>query len=190
MLLLRSAGGMLTLYYDRGAPLYPSVAGAMYHAAGLADAGYEIVDTHTPGVTRAMELWFALQVPEIRVFLWPAIDRHGDLDIRRAMRLMIGAHPADDGIPSMQALAERARLVRAWQQFLECVPLVLAPVSTPAGLPAWLRRAGPAWRHACRGTSPGSGVARAQSTIVAFDTRRRVRPRQNSRRETTNSPNS
>ena len=100
MLLLRSAGSMLTLYYDRGAPLYPSVAEAMYHAAGwLADAGYEVVDTHTPGVTRAMELWFALQMPEIRVFLWRAIDRHGDLDIRRAMRLMIDAHPAADGIP-------------------------------------------------------------------------------------------
>ncbi len=114
-----------------GARLHPSVSEAMHHAAGwLADAGYEIVDTPTPGFTRAMELWFALQMPEIRVFLWPAIDRYGDLGIRRAMRLMLDAHPAEDGIPYMKALAERMRLVRAWHQFLEQVPLVLAPVCT------------------------------------------------------------
>ena len=77
-----------------------------------------------------MELWFAMQMPEIRVFLWPAIEQYGDLGIRRAMRLMLDAHPADDGIPYMKALAERARLVRAWQQFLARVPLVLTPVCT------------------------------------------------------------
>ena len=114
-----------------GARLHPSVADALQQAADwLAEAGYEIVDTPTPGFTRAMELWFALQMPEIRVFLWPAIDRYGDLGIRRAMRLMLDAHPAEDGIPYMKALAERARLVRAWRQFLDQVPLVLAPVCT------------------------------------------------------------
>jgi amidase len=114
-----------------GVPLHPSVADAMRRAADwLAEAGYEIVDTPTPGFTRAMELWFALQMPEIRVFLWPAIDRYGDLGIRRAMRLMLDAHPAEDGIAYMKALAERARLVRVWQQFLDQVPLVLAPVCT------------------------------------------------------------
>ena len=114
-----------------GPRLHPSVAEAMHQAAGwLAEAGYEIVDTPTPGFTRAMELWFALQIPEIRVFLWPAIAQYGDLGIQRAMRLMLDAHPAEDGIPYMKALAERARLVRAWQQFLDQVPLVLAPVCT------------------------------------------------------------
>jgi len=114
-----------------GARLHPSVSGALHVAAGwLAEAGYEIVDAPTPGFTRAMELWFAMQMPEIRAFLWPAIDRYGDLGIRRATRLMLDAHPAEDGIPYMKALAERARVVRAWQQFLDQVPLVLAPVCT------------------------------------------------------------
>ena len=112
-----------------GARLHPSVADALERAAGwLAEAGYEIVDTATPGFTRAMELWFAMQMPEIRVFLWPAIEQFGDLGIRRAMRLMLDAHPAEDGVPYMKALAERARVVRQWQQFFERVPLVLAPV--------------------------------------------------------------
>jgi amidase len=114
-----------------GARLHPAVAEAMRLAAGwLTDAGYEIVDDATPGFSRPMELWFAMQVPEIRTFLWPAIEQYGDLGIRRAIRLMFEALPADDGLPYMKALAERARVVREWQQFFDRVPLVLAPVCT------------------------------------------------------------
>jgi len=114
-----------------GERLHPSVAQAMQQAADwLADAGYEIVDAPTPGFTRAMELWFAVQMPEIREFLWPAIAQHGDAGIRRAMGLMLEAFPADAGVPYMRALAERARVVRDWQRFFEQVPLVLAPVCT------------------------------------------------------------
>jgi amidase len=114
-----------------GAALHPSVAEAMRQAAQwLAEAGYEVVDEATPGFTRAMELWFAMQMPEIRAFMWPAIEQYGDLGIRRAMGLMLEAFPADDGIPYMKALAERTRVVRQWQQFLARVPLVLAPVCT------------------------------------------------------------
>jgi amidase len=71
-----------------------------------------------------------MQVPEIRTFLWPAIEQYGDLGIRRAIRLMFEALPADDGLPYMKALAERARVVRDWQRFFDRVPLVLAPVCT------------------------------------------------------------
>ncbi|MCC6991154.1 MAG: amidase [Acidobacteria bacterium] len=112
-----------------GVPLHPAVEAAVHQAAAwLAEAGYEIVDTPTPGFTRAMALWFAMQMPEIRVFLWPAIQQFGDLGIRRAMGLMLDAHPAADGEPYMKALADRAGEVRKWQRFLDEVPLVLTPV--------------------------------------------------------------
>jgi amidase len=114
-----------------GQLLHPTVAASMRRAAEwLADAGYEIVDVPTPGFTRAMELWFAAEVPEIRHFMWPAIEQYGDLGIKRAIRLMFEAYPGDDGLPYMTALAERARVVREWQRFFERVPLVLAPVCT------------------------------------------------------------
>ena len=114
-----------------GARVHPAVAGALRQAAeSLADAGYEIVDARTPGFTRAMELWFAMQMPEIRVYLWPLLDQYADGGIRRAMGLMLEAYPAADGIPYMKALAERARVVRDWHRFFERVPLVLAPVCT------------------------------------------------------------
>jgi amidase len=62
--------------------------------------------------------------------MWPAIEQYGDLGIRRAIGLMLEAFPAADAIPYMKALAERARVVREWQRFLDRVPLVLAPVCT------------------------------------------------------------
>ena len=114
-----------------GARLHPTVSDALHRAAGwLADAGYEIVDTRTPGFTRAAELWFAMQVPEIRAYMWPFIEEHGDDGIRRAVGFMLDSLPAADGLPYMKALAERARLVRQWQRFFETTPLVLAAVCT------------------------------------------------------------
>ncbi|MCC7177384.1 MAG: amidase family protein [Acidobacteria bacterium] len=114
-----------------GARLHPTVADALHKAAGwLADAGYEIVEAKTPGFTRAMELWLAMQMPEIRQYLWPVIEQYGDAGINRAMGLMIDAWPEEDGVAYMKALAERARVVREWQRFFERVPLVLAPVCT------------------------------------------------------------
>ncbi len=60
-----------------GQALHPTVAQAMRQAADwLAEAGYEIVDERTPGFTRPMELWYAMQLPEIRAFLSPAIEQY------------------------------------------------------------------------------------------------------------------
>lgn len=112
-------------------PLHPTVAQALRDAARwLSEAGYEIVDEPTPGFTRPMELWYAMQLPEIRVFLQPAMEKYGDAGIRRAMDLVFEAFTAGDGAPYMKAMAERARWARLWQQFLDRVPLVLAPVCT------------------------------------------------------------
>ena len=71
-----------------------------------------------------------MQLPELRVFMLPAIEQYGDLGIKRAIRLMLEAHPGRRRPAYMKALAERARVVRDWQRFFETVPLVLAPVCT------------------------------------------------------------
>jgi amidase len=113
-----------------GARLHPSVAEALDRAAEwLADAGYEIVDVRTPGFTRAMELWSAMQMPEIRTFFEPVLQEYGDAGIKQAMALWMAGYPAD-GTAYMNALAERAHVAPQWQMFLARVPLVLAPVCT------------------------------------------------------------
>ena len=82
-----------------GERLHPSVAQALAQAATwLADAGYEIVDDTTPGFTRAAELWYAMQMPEIREFLWPAIAEHGD-DGNHSTRTPEYLSPATDWHP-------------------------------------------------------------------------------------------
>ncbi|HTM33972.1 MAG TPA: amidase family protein [Vicinamibacterales bacterium] len=114
-----------------GAKLHPTVTKALKQAAAwLADAGYEVVDERTPGFTSALDAWFGMQLPEIRLFMWPYIEKYGDEGIRRAMGLMLESRPAEAGEAYMKALANRAAVVRAWQQFFERVPLVLAPVCT------------------------------------------------------------
>ena len=114
-----------------GSKLHPHVSAAIANAARwLADAGYEIVDQRTPGFTRAQELWFEMQLPEFREYMLPPIEKEGDQGIRTAVRFMLENLPSRDALPYMNALAERARLVREWTAFLDRVPLVLAPVSS------------------------------------------------------------
>jgi len=114
-----------------GAKLHPHVAAALERAAHwLADAGYEIVDQATPGFTRAKELWFEMQVPEFREYMLPVIEKEGDAGIRTAVRFKLDNVPPSTPLAYMKALAERSRLVRDWTQFMERIPLVLAPISS------------------------------------------------------------
>jgi amidase len=114
-----------------GAKLHPHVADALERTARwLADAGYEIVDEPTPGFTRAKELWFEMQMPEFRDYMLPIIEKEGDTGIRTAVRFKLENVPPSTPLAYMKALAERSRLVREWTQFMERVPLVLAPVSS------------------------------------------------------------
>ena len=112
-----------------GVKLHPSVARALEQASvALADAGYEIVDERTPGFTRAKDLWFDMQMPEFRQYLLPLIEKEGDEGIRTAVRFMCDNVPPSDAVSHMKALAERTRLIREWNLFLDRVPLVLAPI--------------------------------------------------------------
>jgi amidase len=112
-----------------GVKLHPSVARALEQAcAALADAGYEIVGERTPGFTRAKELWFEIQMPEFRHYLLPLIEKEGDEGIRTAVRFMCDNIPPSDALSYMKSLAERTRLIREWNLFLDRVPLVLAPI--------------------------------------------------------------
>ena len=99
-------------------------------ANALADAGYEIVDEKTPGFARAFELWFEMLIPEFRRFMQADFERDGDDGIRTAMRFVLDNVPERDAESHLRALAERTRLVREWNLFLERTPLVLTPVWT------------------------------------------------------------
>ncbi|MEO8345276.1 MAG: amidase [Betaproteobacteria bacterium] len=114
-----------------GAAPSPPVAAALAQAAqALAEAGYEVVTTRTPGFTAAFELWFEMHIPEFRRFQQADFERDGDEGIRRAMQLMQENVPDMSPDDHLKALANRTRLIRDWYAFLERTPLVLAPVCT------------------------------------------------------------
>jgi amidase len=114
-----------------GAAPSPVIATALDQAArALAEAGYTIVDDKTPGFSQAAALWFDMLIPEFLEFMYPDIERYGDGGIRTAMRFMVDNVPRRSPTEHLKALAERARLIRTWQLFLEQTPLVLAPVCT------------------------------------------------------------
>ena len=112
-----------------GAALAPAIDRALTQATSwLTEAGYEIRDDASPGFTRAFELWFDLQMPEFAEFMQPQIEAHGDEGIRTAVRYMLANVAGRSPLPYMRALAERTRLVREWNRFMEDVPLVLTAV--------------------------------------------------------------
>jgi amidase len=112
-----------------GVPPTAPVMEAMKSAAkALADAGYEIVSARTPGFARAFELWFEMLVPEFRYFMQADFERDGDAGIRTAMRFMLDNVPERGEEAHLRSLAERTRLIRAWNLFFAHTPLVMAPV--------------------------------------------------------------
>jgi amidase len=114
-----------------GAAPSPAVAGALDRAArALAEAGYTVVEDRTPGFTRAAALWFDVFIPEFLEFMRADFERYGDEGIRTAMRYMADNAPDRDLAANLRALAERTRLIREWNLFLERTPLALAPVCT------------------------------------------------------------
>ena len=114
-----------------GRALSAPVAAAMQQAvAALTDAGYEVVGDRTPGFMRAFELWFAMHVPEFRLFQQADFERLGDEGIRTSIALMYANVPVISAEAHLKALAERTRLVREWNQFLARIPLVVTPVCT------------------------------------------------------------
>jgi amidase len=114
-----------------GVALSPAIAAALDQAtAALSEAGYLIVDDKTPGLSEAATLRNDLFIPEFLEFVRPDYERYGDDGLRTAMRFMMENAPNRGPVANLKALAERTRLIRAWNLFLEQTPLVLTPIST------------------------------------------------------------
>jgi amidase len=115
----------------RGAAPSPAIAAALDTAVrALADAGYAVVDERTPGFTAAAEHWLDMFVPQFVESMQPDFERYGDGGLRTAMRYLMAMGANHGHGASLKALANRSRLVRDWNLFLERVPLVLAPTCT------------------------------------------------------------
>ena len=110
-----------------GAQLDPAVVAAAQKAAtALRDAGYEVIEAEPPEMARVHEIWARVLSPDVALMLGELtpIMSEGALGILRGL---LERFPPDE-LPSAFVFAERARLGRAWSEFLAEFPVIVSPV--------------------------------------------------------------
>ncbi len=113
-----------------GAEVHPAVADAVSRAGrALAAAGYAVEEIEPPAFAEAAALWQPLAMPDTIARLEPLVAANGDAAIRHSLGLWREVFPVREAAACLDALAERWRLLRLWQEFFDRVPVVVAPVS-------------------------------------------------------------
>jgi amidase len=114
----------------------PDIANAVARAAdALADAGYAVEAGEPPSLQRAAEVYFQiLAIPRNEGAANPMEDL-ASKDFTQYMGAMSGALEAAGGEPVPDTFGERHALARAWGEFQEQRPLILAPVATVPACP-------------------------------------------------------
>ena len=114
----------------------PAVAEAMRRAGrALEDAGYAVEEVEPPELGAVADLWAALAMDDTIAALEPSVAQHGDEGIRRALGFWRALYPTGDSRRVLEALAQRDRLLRLWELFLQERPIVVTPVSNEQAFP-------------------------------------------------------
>ncbi len=100
-------------------------------AAGrwLASAGYAVEVVEPPELGHVADLWAKLAMDDVIAALEPQVAAHGDDGIKRGLAFWRGVYASTGPQEVLDALAERERLLRLWQLFLEDIPLIVMPSS-------------------------------------------------------------
>jgi amidase len=111
-----------------GYPIHPDIVRLMDRAAGyLRDAGYEVVDAEPPSIMEPARGWFTVLLTELKGTLGPIVDQAGSDDLRRIFSWYYEIGKTLDLDDYRAGLADRTRMMRAWNVFLDAYPLVLTP---------------------------------------------------------------
>ena len=102
--------------------------GLVRAAAALTDAGYVVEEIEPPSIeVAAKTLLDMLNTPEIRAG-WAAMAPMLPADTQRFFTDFYDVAGAGDPVTTMQSFMTRQSLLRAWGEFQESHPLILAPV--------------------------------------------------------------
>jgi amidase len=113
----------------------PHVAeGVRKAAAALGDAGYQVEEVEPPEVARAARTWLDLLGADLRV-MWPLMAPLVSADANLFMTTFLGLYPPVDEAEYLQTCMARQALGRAWGEFQETYPLIVAPISTQPPFP-------------------------------------------------------
>ncbi|TXL81580.1 amidase [Vineibacter terrae] len=119
---------------DGRGDIAPEVEAAIRQAGRwLQDAGYRVEEAEPPAFGEVIDLWARLAMDDVIAALEPAVAQYGDDGIKTALGYWRDVFPAAEPRGILEALADRDRLLRLWQLFLDERPLVLT--HTSAALP-------------------------------------------------------
>ena len=111
-----------------GYPMHPDIVRLMDRAAGyLRDAGYEVMDAEPPSIMEPARGWFTVLLTELKGTLGPIVDQSGSDDLRRIFSWYYEIGKTLDLDDYRAGLADRTRMMREWNVFLDAYPLVLTP---------------------------------------------------------------
>lgn len=106
------------------------VAGGVRRVAeALSAAGYAVEEVEPPEVARAAETWTTMLGAEIRV-MWPLMEPLVCDDANLFMHTFLGLFPPVEMAEYLQTFMVRQALGRAWAEFQERHPLIVAPIAT------------------------------------------------------------
>lgn len=114
--------------HSYGYKIHPGIVELIDRSAGyLRDAGYEVVDVEPPSIMDAAQGWLSVVLTEIKATLGPLAERYGSEDLKNIFSWYYQMGEILEGEAFRIGLAERSKLARAWNLFLDSYPLVLTP---------------------------------------------------------------
>ncbi len=111
-----------------GFDIHPGIVDLVARAAEhLAEAGYRVVHVDPPPVVEAAMAWFKTGTTELEVTLDPAVQSAGSDDIKKVFSYFFKASEVQDRDGYITHFADRTRMMREWNLFLDRYPLLLTP---------------------------------------------------------------
>jgi amidase len=113
---------------SQGYAIHPGIVELIDRTAGfLSNAGYDVVAAEPPSIMEPARGWFTVLLTELRGTLGPMVDQAGSDDLRRIFGWYYEIGKMLDLDDYRSGLADRTRMMRAWNVFLDSYPLVLTP---------------------------------------------------------------
>jgi amidase len=113
-----------------GGTISEQVAGGVRAAAdALRLAGYTVEEAQPPDVAEAAAAWLAMLGAELRV-MWPLMAPIVSQDANHFMGILLDTQPDVPLGAYIQTFMARQAFGRAWAEFQQTYPLVVAPIST------------------------------------------------------------
>jgi amidase len=111
-----------------GYPMHPEIGKALDKVAGwLAAAGYAVEEVEPPPVIEPARAWFSVAVAEMKTMLFPLGKQYGSPTIQNIFAWYERMADLANAPDYMLGIADRTRMTRAWNVFLEQYPLILTP---------------------------------------------------------------